>query len=73
MPEILTTTGYERKIREAVPDIKKGKCQRLALKIAKRAAAMQTEFDFYEELRILGIISDPTARDAAENLEAMAA
>lgn len=68
MPTI-TTTGYERRIYEAVPGIKKGKCQRLALKLAKRAAAMQMELDFYEELRILGIITDTTARDAVENLE----
>lgn len=65
----MTTTGYEKKILEAVPGIKKSKAQRLALKIAKRAAAMQEQFDFYESLRVLGLITDTTARDAVRNME----
>ena len=65
----MTTTGYEKKILEAVPGIKKSKAQRLALNIAKRAAAMQEEFDFFEALRILGMVTDTTARDAVRNME----
>lgn len=65
----MTITGYEKKIREAVPDIKDGKARRLATKLAKRAASMQEELDFFESLRILGITTDTTARDAVRNLE----
>lgn len=65
-------TGYQKKIEEAVPGIKDGRARRLALKISKRAAAMQEQFDFYESLRILGVITDTTARDAVRNLEAAA-
>lgn len=68
----MTITGYQKKIQDAVPGIKKSKAEKLAHKIAKRAAAMQEEFDFYESLRILGLVSDTTARDAARNLEAVA-
>jgi len=53
--------------------MKKSKAEKLAHKIAKRAAAMQEQFDFFESLRIMGIISDPTARDAVRNLEGAAA
>lgn len=66
----MTVTGYQKKIMAAVPEIKKSKAEKLAHKIAKRAAAMQTEFDFFESLKILGVISDPTARDAVKNMEA---
>lgn len=69
----MTTTGYQKRIMEAVPGIKKSKAEKLAHKITKRAAAMQTEFDFFEALRILGITTDTTARDAVRNIEAAAA
>lgn len=65
----MTVTGYQKKIMDAVPEMKKSKAEKLAHKIAKRAAAMQEQFDFFESLRIMGIISDPTARDAVRNLE----
>lgn len=65
----MTITGYQKKIMDAVPDMKKSKAEKLAHKIAKRAVAMQEQFDFYESLRILGLISDTTARDANRNLE----
>ena len=35
----------------------------------RRAERMQEEFDFYEGLRVLGIQSDPTAREAVYNIE----
>ena len=69
----MTITGYEKRIREADPTLSRSKAQRLAARIAKRAAAMREEFDFFKELRILGIIADPTARDAVANLEAVPA
>lgn len=59
-----TASGFEKRIREAAPDFSKSKVQRLAIKMAKRAANMQEEFDFYTCLRILGMSSDTTARDA---------
>lgn len=68
----MTVTGYQKKIMAAVPEIKKSKAEKLAHKIAKRAQAMQAEFDFFESLKILGVISDPTARDAVKNMEAAA-
>ena len=45
-------------------ELSNSKAQRLAVRIARRAEKMQQEFDFYEALRILGISSDPTARQA---------
>ena len=45
---------------------------RMAVKITKRMSAMNEELEFFEALRILGILSDPTARDAVRNLEAAA-
>lgn len=65
----MTITGYQKKIMAAVPDMNKNKAERLAIKVAKRAVAMQEEFDFFESLRILGITTDTTARDAIRNLE----
>lgn len=65
----MTITGYQKKIMAAVPEMKKSKAEKLAHKIAKRAIAMQERFDFYESLRILGVITDTTARDAVRNLE----
>ena len=65
----MTITGYQKKIMAAVPNMNKNKAERLAMKVAKRAAAMQEEFDFFESLRILGITTDTTARDAVRNLE----
>ena len=45
------------------------KAQRLAVRIARRAEKMQQEFDFFEHMRILGMTSDTTARDAVRNIE----
>lgn len=59
-----TVTGYEKRISEANPHLSKGAVKKLAAKVADRARTMQAEFDFFESLRILGISSDPTARDA---------
>lgn len=69
-----TATGYEKRIAEwhaahGLP-ISKGKTQRLALRLAKRQAPL-TE-DFEDALRNLGIVSDPTPREAIRNIEAEA-
>ena len=45
------------------------KAQRLAVRIARRAEKMQQEFDFFEHMRILGMTTDTTARDAVRNIE----
>ena len=45
-------------------ELSNSKAQRLAVRIARRAEKMQQEFDFYESLRILGMTSDTTARQA---------
>ncbi|MGP5395974.1 hypothetical protein [Arthrobacter rhombi] len=69
----MTTTGFEKRVIEAVPGVKKSRAQRIAAKLVKRQARMNEQFDFEESLRILGIITDTTARDAVANLEAVAA
>ena len=50
-------------------ELSNSKAQRLAIRIARRAEKMQQEFDFFESLRVLGMTSDPTARDAVRNIE----
>ena len=68
-----TQTACEAKVHAAIPDVKKSRAQRIAGKLVKRAERMGETFDFYESMRILGLISDTTARDAVANLEAVAA
>ena len=50
-------------------ELSNSKAQRLAVRIARRAEKMQAEFDFFESLRILGMTTDTTARDAVRNIE----
>lgn len=66
----MTATGFEKRIAEAAPHLSRSKCQRLALKLAKRADRMQEEFDFFAQLKILGVSADPTAVQAIRNVEA---
>ncbi|RKW71789.1 hypothetical protein [Galactobacter caseinivorans] len=77
----MTTTDYERRIAQANPGLRKGKVQRLANRIAKRAASgiaaerariqeMGESAWFENQLRILGIHADTTARDAVAIVEA---
>lgn len=68
--ELPTITGFKNRIIEASPGINEEYAKRVATRLKKRMDRMTEEFDFFAELRILGIISDPTARDAIENLEA---
>ena len=69
MPEI-NTTGFEKRIAAACPAMKRGKVQRLALKITKRMdhytqfVGADEEAVYEEGLRILGIHRDDTARMA---------
>ena len=65
----MTITGYQKRIMEAAPDVGKNKAERLAIKLVKRQERMQEQFDFYESLRIFGVITDTTPRDAVRNLE----
>lgn len=81
MPSI-TLTGWKRKIRTYCDDngIPKGDSaiQRMALKIHKRMESMARESAMTEEelffagLRILGIITDDTARTADQRIETRA-
>ena len=77
MPEI-STTGYENRIRNDFPQLSRSQAKRLAKKVAWRVENMTlfvgaNQDDMYETaLRILGIHADPTARDAARNIEAAA-
>lgn len=70
MPSI---TGFKNRILAAVPEISDGRAERLAKKLAWRAAHMQEEFDFFAQLRILGVQVDPTAAQAIRNIEEAAA
>ena len=78
MPEI-NITGYKVRIRADFPALSESQVKRLAKKVAWRVENMTrfvgaADADLYEDaLRILGIISDPTARDAVRNVEAVAA
>lgn len=68
MPEIMTTTGYEKRIREYAEahghEIGRSKAQRLASRLCKRQARM-TDLDLE---RIL-THSDPTPKQAIRNIE----
>src|SRR5699024_9238502 len=50
-------------------DMSPNRAVKLRKKLAYRAQRQQEEFDFYAALRILGIQSDPTAREAVYNVE----
>jgi hypothetical protein len=65
----MTITGYQKRILEAAPQLGKNKAERLAIKLAKRQERMQEQFDFDESLRIFGVITDTTPRDAIRNIE----
>lgn len=68
MPENMTTTGYEKRIREYAEahghEIGRSKAQRLASRLCKRQARM-TDLDLE---RIL-THSDPTPKQAIRNIE----
>lgn len=73
-----TAWGFQQRIMSAHPGMNKRYAQRVAYRL-KRRMDFDTRWvganpdDVYEEgLRILGILTDPTARDAVRNLEAAA-
>ena len=68
-----TATGFTRRIIDHCAEvgefISESKARRLGVRMARRAESQQEEFDFFVALRILGIQSDPTAREAVYNVE----
>lgn len=68
----MSTTGFERRIADAAPDLSRGQVKKIARKLAHRAERMQSVEEFYHALRILGVSSDPTALTAVTNMEAAA-
>lgn len=69
----ITATGYRNRLLEEAPalgiQVSKKQAEKIGIRIARRIESQMVELDFYEALRILGIIPDPTARDAIRNLE----
>ena len=65
--------GFKRRIltycAEAGIEMSGSKARRLGERMWRRAESQQEEFDFFAALRILGIQSDPTAREAVYNVE----
>lgn len=72
----ITATGYRNRLLEEAPalgiKVSKKQAEKIGIRIARRIESQMVELDFYEALRIMGIISDPTARDAVRNLEVAA-
>lgn len=72
MPEN-TITGWKKSIREHcnAHGINKSDSQisRMATKLHKRAEFNLDKSNFFEAMRILGLISDTTPRDAVDNME----
>lgn len=66
----MSTTGFEKRIAAAAPDLSRGQVKKIARRLAHRAERMQTEHDFYAALRVLGVSPDPTAVQAIKNMEA---
>lgn len=60
----MSTTGFEKRISAFAPHLSRGQVKKIARRLAHRADRMQTEHDFYEALRILGVHPDPTAVQA---------
>lgn len=69
----ITATGYRNRLLEEAPalgiQMSKKQAEKIGIRIARRIESQMVELDFYEALRIMGIISDPTARDAVRNME----
>ena len=68
-----TASGFQARIIEHCLthgiEISNSKARKLSIRLARRMEAMSTEFDFFESLRILGMTTDTTARDAVRNIE----
>ena len=63
-----TASGFQARIIDHCLtrgiEISNSKARKLSIRLARRMEAMSTEFDFYESLRILGMTTDTTARQA---------
>ena len=72
-----TASGFKNRLIEEAPnlgvEVTAGQAAKMGIRLARRAERMAEQFDFYESLRILGIVTDTTARDAVANLEVVAA
>lgn len=68
MPEI-STSGYEKRIAAEFPALSRGQVKKTAKKIFWMAENMHEVFDFYEGMKILGIITDETPMLAIRNIE----
>ena len=66
------STGFEKRIATEFPTLSRGQVKKAAKKIKHIMDNMTEVRDFYEGLRIMGMITDTTARDAVRNLEAAA-
>ena len=68
-----TASGFQARIIDHCLthgiEISNSKARKLGIRLARRMEAMNEEFDFYESLRILGMTTDTTARDAVRNIE----
>ena len=68
--------GFKQRIlaycAEAGIEMSGSKARRLGERMWRRAESQQEEFDFFAALRILGIQSDPTAREAIYSVEGRA-
>lgn len=73
---MVTASGFKNRLLDEAPslgiEISKGQAAKIGIRLARRLESQMIEFDFYEGLRILGVISDPTARDAVKNVGAAA-
>ena len=64
-----TATELQGEIIAAVPGVNRTYAKRCAYRMKRAADRHEEKHDFYTALRILGLISDTTARDAVSNLE----
>lgn len=67
-----TASGFKARIidhcfHEGI-EITDSKARKLAVRMKRRADRMNEEFDFFAEMKILGMTSDPTARDAIRRI-----
>lgn len=76
MPENTTTaTGFQNRILEAVPNMNRNYAKQVAYRLKRRMdfdtrwVGASEEVIYEEGLRILGIITDSTARDSVKRIE----
>lgn len=71
-----TASGIKNRILEEAPslgfEVNPNQAMKIALRLTRRNEYRKSELDFYEALRVLGIINDPTARLAAHKVSCIA-